>query len=160
MAMAAANSYVMDVLVRCAKEAMQLCEANEKATLSASEIQAAVRGVIGGELAKHAVNEGFKAVTKFGQSNGSGGQTVTRSAGLQFPVPLVVYHLKQIGAQRIGDNAPVYLAAVCEYMTAELLELTGNAALDDTKKRINPKHIQLAICADPELNQFCKKATQ
>ena len=55
---------------------------------------------------------------------------------------------------RIGAGAPVYLAAVLEYMAAEVLELAGNAARDNKKSRIIPRHITLAVRNDEELNKF------
>ena len=81
--------------------------------------------------------------------------TRTAKAGLQFPVGRVHRHLK-LGrySKRIGGGAPVYLAAVMEYMCAEVLELAGNAARDNKKSRITPRHLTLAVRNDEELNKF------
>ena len=62
------NSFIGDVFDRIASEASRLAKYTKRATLSSREIQTAVRLVLPGELAKHAVSEGTKAVTKFSQS--------------------------------------------------------------------------------------------
>ncbi|KFP18395.1 Histone H2A-IV [Egretta garzetta] len=80
-------------------------------------------------------------------------------AGLQFPVGRVHRLLRKgnYAERRVGAGAPVYLAAVLEYLTAEILELAGNAARDNKKTRIIPRHLQLAIRNDEELNKLLGK---
>ncbi|XP_062865554.1 histone H2A-like [Trichomycterus rosablanca] len=82
-------------------------------------------------------------------------KTRSSRAGLQFPVGRVHRHLRKGNyAHRVGAGAPVYLAAVLEYLTAEILELAGNAARDNKKSRIIPRHLQLAVRNDEELNRL------
>jgi histone H2B len=68
-AMSIMNSFINDVFERIAGEAGRLVRYNKRATLSSREIQTAVRLMLPGELAKHAVSEGTKAVTKYTTSN-------------------------------------------------------------------------------------------
>ena len=91
-----------------------------------------------------------------------GAKSTSRSskAGLQFPVGRVSRFLRQGRyAPRVGAGAPVYLAAVLEYLAAEILELAGNAARDNKKSRIIPRHIQLAVRNDEELNKLLGNVT-
>jgi len=99
---------------------------------------------------------------KGGKAPKKGYRRPSKSArsGLQFPVGRVYRYMKKSGvANRIGAGAPVYLTAVLEYLCAEVLELAGNAAKDNKKVRINPRHILLAIQNDEELNKLCKNCT-
>ncbi|KAL3367119.1 hypothetical protein AABB24_011702 [Solanum stoloniferum] len=59
------NSFINDIFEKLAQEASRLARINKKPTITSREIQTAVRLVLPGELAKHAVSEGTKAVTKF-----------------------------------------------------------------------------------------------
>ncbi|CCE80159.1 Piso0_003261 [Millerozyma farinosa CBS 7064] len=64
-AMSIMNSFVNDIFERIASEASKLAAYNKKSTISAREIQTAVRLILPGELAKHAVSEGTRSVTKY-----------------------------------------------------------------------------------------------
>jgi len=90
------------------------------------------------------------------------GKAKSRSsrAGLQFPVGRIHRLLRKGNyAKRVGAGAPVYMAAVMEYLAAEILELAGNAARDNKKSRIIPRHLQLAIRNDEELNKLLAGVT-
>jgi histone H2A len=103
-----------------------------------------------------------KGVTKNAKSKITKGKSMTQSAraGLQFPVGRIGRFLKKGRfSKRVGSAAPVYLAAVLEYLVAEILELAGNAARDNKKSRIIPRYIQLAIRNDEELSKFFGNVT-
>lgn len=76
----------------------------------------------------------------------------SQRAGLVFPVGRIHRILRNCNyAERIGGGAPVYLTAVLEYISAEILELAGNAARDNKRTRVIPRHLQLAIRNDEDL---------
>merc|ERR1711997_628161 len=99
-----------------------------------------------------------------GKSKGrpAGSKATTRSerAGLTFPVGRIA-RLLRTGrfSKRVAAGTPVYMAAVMEYLVAEILELAGNAARDNKKHRISPRHIMLAVRNDEELNEVFKNCT-
>merc|ERR1712066_264257 len=94
---------------------------------------------------------------KWGKTDG---KNLSRSAraGVQFPVGRVHRFLKKYSTNnmRVGGSAGVYVAAVMEYLSAEVLELAGNVAKDLKTKRITPRHLQLAIRVDDELDALVK----
>ena len=100
------------------------------------------------------------SIGKSMKSEKTGSKSRSSRAGLQFPVGRIHRKLKKGNfAERVGAGAPVYLAAVLEYLAAEVLELAGNAARDNKKSRIIPRHLQLAIRNDDELNQLLGHVT-
>ena len=102
----------------------------------------------GGKAGKAKTTASSKAVSK------------SSRAGLQFPVGRVGRLLRHAHyTERVGAGAPVYLAAILEYLAAEVLELAGNAAKDNKKTRIVPRHILLAIRNDEELNKLMWNTT-
>ncbi|KAH9389809.1 hypothetical protein TYRP_007356 [Tyrophagus putrescentiae] len=114
----------------------------------------------------HSQTRSLRQILKMTSRGGKGGKikskSVSRSsrAGLQFPVGRIHRLLRKGNfAERVGAGAPVYLAAVLEYLAAEVLELAGNAARDNKKSRIIPRHLQLAIRNDEELNKLLAGVT-
>jgi histone H2A len=107
--------------------------------------------ILPSELAKHAVSAGTKAVTKFAAANDSSNRverkTMQEKAGLKFSVSRTSNFFKKYNT-RVGQGAPVYLASVLEYVTAELLDLC--------KDIISSRQLKLVIERDDELKQLCK----
>ncbi|XP_078389070.1 histone H2A-like [Cetorhinus maximus] len=92
---------------------------------------------------------------KTGAQDKAKAKSRSHRAGLQFPVGRVHRLLRKGNyAVRVGAGAPVYLAAVIEYLTAEILELAGNATRDNKRTRIIPRQLQLAVRNDEELNKL------
>ena len=97
-----------------------------------------------------------------GGRKGGGSKKVSRTvkAGLQFPIGRIARFLKKGRySKRVGTGAPVYLAAVLEYLAAEVLELAGNAARDNKRNRIIPRHLLLAVRNDEEFGRLLAGVT-
>lgn len=145
-------------------DAVGLVFAEKKQTVSARVIQSAVRRTLPGELLKHAVSEGTKAVTKLNmweEENKAKKEkkeeiktvTMAHRSGLQFPPSRFRRFLNEYKV-RTSPNALVYMAAVIEYIAAELLELGGNVARDNKKLRITIRHVYLVTANDEEIGRL------
>lgn len=150
-AMTAMNSLMSDLMADLAREGIALAKHNKKITVSEQCIKTAIRLHFQNELAKHGVAEASKAMKKV-QERESG--SVRKRSGLQFSVSRAKDCLEDCGAKRISVGAKVSLAAAVEYLAAEILELAGNAARDQKKKRITMRHIMMAIRNDEELTRL------
>ena len=101
-----------------------------------------------------------KTLMKPGKSRKGFGTRTSRSrkAGVKFPVGRIHRYLREGKySDRTSSGASVYLAAVLEYLVAEILELSGNAARENKKRRITPRALVLAIRNDQELSQLTPK---
>lgn len=133
---------------------------NVAKTLTSRNILSGVRLVLSGELAKHAESEGVKAVRKY-MSEGTVAKRsrVTKGirAGLQFaPSRALALIRKNTHSDRVGATASVYLAAVLEYLSAQILELAGNDARYNKYTTVMPQHVAKAIRNDDELARLFK----
>jgi histone H2A len=94
---------------------------------------------------------GAKGTGKKGLGKKGKKQTNSQRAGLVFPVGRIHSRLKKVGRARITTSAAVYLAAVLEYLSAEVLEVAGNAARNRNRSTIKPRDISTAIKMDEDL---------
>jgi len=92
------------------------------------------------------------------KAKGHGERSRSMRAGVHFPVGRIHRFLKSYitARNRVGGTAGVFLAATMEYLCAEVLELAGNVAAEYRTKRITPRHLQLAIRGDEELDHLIK----
>merc|ERR1711928_6019 len=94
------------------------------------------------------------------KGKGKGKNTTWASrAGLTFPVGRLTRYLRNGNySKRCSPGAGIFMAAVLEYLTAEVVELAGNACRDNKRKTINPRHLMLAVRNDEELSQMFSHA--
>lgn len=149
-------------------------------TITALDVQVATRLILPGDVGKHAISLGSRAVTSYASvhdevvkgitaavpfahrapASSKGGRKAgavhasSFDAGLVFPIRrsgrLLAAHVPN--ARRMGVHARVYFAAVLEYLTQELTELAGKVSRGHKKTRIVPRHLMLAIRNDEELD--------
>ena len=159
------STFLIDELMKAVNV---LVRHTNMSTITSRDVQNAVRLIFPGELGKRAVADGTKAITKFnssiptekkskGEKSSTKSKAVSRSfrAGLQLSIARVENVMRSMTCiDRMGRGAPVYMTAAIEYILSEILELSGNAARDNKKMRMKPRHILLAVRNDEELNKL------
>jgi len=158
------NSLLNNLGNKIANEAVFLAAHCGGKTVTRRAMTSSVRLTLTPEIGKHAMSEGLKACSAYINSKPGTTRkstTAAKRSRLIFP-PARARKLIENNAQKgikISQLACVYLAAVLEYLTAEILELSGNAARNDRKSTISSKHLQLAVRHDNELAIILKDVT-
>lgn len=164
-ALEALDSVVRVTANQLVDRALALTGGSEKITVSSAELQASVRLVLPGDLATHAVKAGLTATNTFQESEKkraeSGtlvekAQTRESRAGLIFSVSAAEKYLRCFGQNgyHVAALAPVFLAGVLQYLTAELLDLSGTQAREVKKVTITIRHLFLAVTNDVSLRRY------
>jgi histone H2A len=131
----------------------------KKKTISDKDIACALNIILKGELLNNSILEGEKAVRNFKNYNELAvldANTRQDKADILFPPSLTEKFLRNFGYYKVmvSSTAPVYLAAVIEYLTFEILDLANNCCKEDKRVRINIRDLQLTIKTDIELDNL------
>lgn len=166
-----ANNLVHSLLLRIANSANSLLASSGQKTFTARTVQAAVGMVLHGEIGKLGNVEAVKAVTKYNASVAGREPPPQRSSPLRAssqvpsvssaaraglvmrPTRIKRIVLPYLVVKRTAPNAMVYLAAIAEFIIAEIFELAYRLTREDNKYRVRSKDIMRAIREDAELSK-------
>ena len=165
------NSFLCIISKHISYKVMSLSIISKKKTISEKEVSNALKLTLSGELLKNSLNEGEKAVTNFktfrkDMGTGENDNIEERStsykqdkASIIFPPSLVEKFLRQFGYNKImvSSSAPVYLAAVLEYITFEILDLSNSYCKDNKRARISIRDVEMSVRTDIELDKLFNK---
>ena len=130
----------------------------DRKIIKVRDVMAAVKIVLPGELAKHAVYDGQKAVKRFEaykkQRRAFDKSSKSSKSGIVVSVARVEKFLRENLPKNVSEEAPIYLTAVLEYLLAELLELSSNAVHVHHRITITPTELSLITEMDDELNNL------
>jgi len=156
------NSALISITKKISSLAADLVYTAKRKILSSKEIISAIKIILNGELLKNVLFEGTQAVDRFLISpDATRGMSRQNKAEILFPPSLIEKFIRDFGYRKIMVNkmAPIYLAAVLEYITQDILQLCGEITSRKGKRRITIKDIETSIKIDPEMKQlfdFCK----
>lgn len=153
-ALEATNSLLIGFLRRLSFTALALVEHTGKTTVGPNEVQASVNILLDGlDIAKHAIQELSKAVTRVTSNPGRKEQV---GSGLQMSLARIENHIRRIlpSGYRVSGGTRTAATAVVEYLCAEIMELAGNQATDAKRITVMPEDIARAIMADKELSHI------
>lgn len=151
------NNMILRLAYRLIRASNKILNSVNKKLLSVADISAAVKIIYGDELAKQALIDGNKAITKYKNSKKIK-LAKENHAGLKFKISttysLIKKHINKDNS--VFEDATIFLTAVLEYITAEILDLSGSLARENKKIQITPRDIFITIENDSELNNMFK----
>jgi len=160
------NSFLCILSKHITNKIIELTIFSKKKTISDKEVANSLKIVLCGELLKNSLSEGEKAINTF-KNHKDISETVTDKnivcrqdkAGILFPPSLIEKFLRQFGYNKImiTSLSPIYLSAVLEYITFEILDLANNYCTENKRVRITIRDIELAIRTDEELDRLFLK---
>lgn len=146
------NSILIIFSKKLAEISLRLTDISGKRTLSAKEVKGATEIFLSGELKNHAVAEGTKAITQYAENTAKGVSRQTK-AGIIFPPSVTEKFLRRFDTSlvMVTHTAPVFLAAVLEYICMEIVELASLLAKEERRIRITVSDIESSVKNDTEL---------
>jgi histone H2A len=151
------NSFLCTLAKHISKIAKELTIHGKKKTISEKEISNSIKIVLSGGLLDNSILEGEKSVNIFNNSNDKGSRQ--NKAGIIFPPSITEKFLRNFGYSKImiTNASSVYLSAVLEYLTYEILDLSLNYCKDNKRSRITIRDIEVTIRNDEEFNKIFRK---
>lgn len=164
------NQKLIAVADKLSHTAILIAKNAKLKTVTANQLEIAVETFFPGNLKDHACSDGEKAIKKYDKNSFvrdregkisayvREGKTKNIKSGLVFSVgatkEIITSQINQVAGDvtRVSDTAPVFLAAVLEYLTAEILELAGNLTKDANRVRVSPDDVHNAVYYDNELS--------
>jgi histone H2A len=152
------NSAICTVARTISHNVIKLTICAKKKTISDKEVSNAVKILFSGDLAKNSIREGIKSVENFNTKH-SKGSSRQGKAGIIFPPSITEKFLRNFGYSKImvTSSAPIFLAAVLEYLVAEVLLLASKSANENKKTRITIRDLEISIKQDQELVNLFNK---
>ena len=138
---------------------LNLIQISKKKTISYKEIINALKFILNGELLNNSIIEGEKAKENFETNKNENICGRQNKAEIIFPPALTEKFLRKFGFSKVmvTSTAPIYLAAVLEYLCFEILDISNTLCKESKRVRINIRDLELSIRSDEELNNLFNK---
>ena len=151
------NSFLCSFIKEVVRIVHELTVLSKKKTISVKEIENALNILLFGELLKVAKEEGNKACDNFSSQENKGSRQT--KANIIFPPSIVEKFLRNFGYSKfmVASLSPVYLAAVLEYLTFDILDNSVNITKNSKHMRVTVRDMELAVRNDDELNKLFNK---